>query len=303
MIQGHLSSRNVAIQRSRIRESLRRIDAAGISARALSTIRRQQYYVPSPNYLWHIDGTHKLVRWKMVVHMGIDGFSRLIVYGECSSNNKASTVVNLFQKAENNFGLPLRVRSDCGAENALVWQYMYEKRLNHQAVITGSSVHNQRMKRLNRDVNNQVINYYFNLFSYMEDQNIIDPENATDLFALNFLFVPIINEKLSSFVEAWNHHPLSTEGNLTPMQLYVSNLGLFQLQCLDKSAAIDPNDIEIRSSPSQLTFVDVEPPRCPLCPEELVGLEGIINQHSNLKEIPLYKRVAEYIAECLLSRS
>ena len=238
-----------------------------------------------------------------MVHMGIDGFSRLIVYGECSSNNKARTVVNLFQKAENDYGLPLRVRSDCGAENTLVWQYMYEKKLNHQAVITGSSVHNQRIERLNRDVNNQVINYYFNLFSYMEDQNILDPENATDLFALNFLFVPIINKKLSSFVEAWNHHPLSTEGNLTPMQLYVSNLTLFQLQCLDTSAAIDPNDIEIRFSPSQLTFVDVEPPRCPLYPEEIVGLEGIINEHSNLKEIPLYKKVVEYVAECLLSRS
>ena len=87
------------------------------------------------------------------------------------------------------------------------------------------------------------------------------------------------------------------------MQLYVSNLTLFQLQCLDTSAAIDPNDIEIRFSPSQLTFVDVEPPRCPLYPEEIVGLEGIINQHSNLKGIPLYKRVVEYVAECLLSRS
>ncbi len=37
-------------------------------------------YVPG---LWHIDGHHSLIRWGLVVHGGIDGFSRL---GYISSN-------------------------------------------------------------------------------------------------------------------------------------------------------------------------------------------------------------------------
>ena len=32
------------------------------------------------NSLWHIDGHHSLIRWHVVVHGGIDGFSRMITY-------------------------------------------------------------------------------------------------------------------------------------------------------------------------------------------------------------------------------
>ena len=35
-------------------------------------------------------------RWRMVVHAGIDGYSRLIVYLNVSDNNQAFTVIELF---------------------------------------------------------------------------------------------------------------------------------------------------------------------------------------------------------------
>ncbi|KIO23856.1 hypothetical protein M407DRAFT_44189, partial [Tulasnella calospora MUT 4182] len=41
-------------------------------------ILRWTYSVPFPNSLWHIDGHHKLIRWKIVTHGGIDGKSRLV---------------------------------------------------------------------------------------------------------------------------------------------------------------------------------------------------------------------------------
>ena len=34
------------------------------------------------------DGNHKLIHWNMVIHGGVDGFSRLILYLHCSNNNK-----------------------------------------------------------------------------------------------------------------------------------------------------------------------------------------------------------------------
>ena len=58
MIRGHLHFRNICIQRRRLRASLQRVDSDGIAARRLFTISRRRYKVPSPNYLWHIDGTH-----------------------------------------------------------------------------------------------------------------------------------------------------------------------------------------------------------------------------------------------------
>ena len=77
-----------------------------------STTSRRVYNVPSPNYLWHIDVLHCLIHWKIVIHGGIDGFSRRIVYLHASCNNRAETVLHLFRSAVRMFGWPLRVRSD-----------------------------------------------------------------------------------------------------------------------------------------------------------------------------------------------
>ena len=41
--------------------------------------------------LRHLDGNHKLIRWRLVIHGGIDWFSRLVVLLKCSANNKAKT--------------------------------------------------------------------------------------------------------------------------------------------------------------------------------------------------------------------
>ena len=62
------------------------------------------------------DGHHKLIRWRMVTHGAIDGFSRLIVFLQCSTNNRASTVYDLFLGAVGQYGLPSRVRTNQGRE-------------------------------------------------------------------------------------------------------------------------------------------------------------------------------------------
>ena len=49
------------------------------------TSRRRVYSVEGPNSLWHIDGNHKLIRWKVVIHGGIDGHSRTIVFLKCAT--------------------------------------------------------------------------------------------------------------------------------------------------------------------------------------------------------------------------
>ncbi len=56
-------------------------------------------------------------RWKLVVHGGIDGYSRIPVFLKCTNNNKASTVLSVFIEAVRVYGLPSRVRSNKGGEN------------------------------------------------------------------------------------------------------------------------------------------------------------------------------------------
>ena len=64
-------------------------------------------------------------RWRIVIHGGIDGFSRLIVYLHCSTNNRASTVLELFEAGVAKYGLPSRVRSDKGMENVFFSTFLF----------------------------------------------------------------------------------------------------------------------------------------------------------------------------------
>lgn len=94
--------------------------------------------------MWHIDVNHKLIRWRFVIHGGVDGFSRLIVYLSAATNNRASMVLDRFIEATERFGIPSRVHSDKGLENIEVAHFMVAHRgENRHSHITGRNVHNQ----------------------------------------------------------------------------------------------------------------------------------------------------------------
>ena len=80
---GALRSRGIRVQRWRASQCLRRVDPVGTALRWRLVIHRRKYNVPTPNSLWHFDSFHKLIRWKLVVHVCIDGFSRLLIYCKC----------------------------------------------------------------------------------------------------------------------------------------------------------------------------------------------------------------------------
>ena len=86
-----------------------------------------------------------ICRWNIVIHGGVDGYSRLPVYLKASNNNRAETVFVAFHEACMEYGVPERVRSDKGGENIKVAEYMLEaKGTGHGSFIVGRSVHNQR---------------------------------------------------------------------------------------------------------------------------------------------------------------
>ena len=95
------------------------------------------------------------------VHGGIDGYSRMIIYLLCSTNNQALTVYKLFREAVESYRVPSRVQSDKGRENILVCHYMViNQGCDRGSHIAGSSVHNQRIERLWRDVYRCVCSIY-----------------------------------------------------------------------------------------------------------------------------------------------
>lgn len=158
-----------------------------------------------------------------MVHGGIDGYSRLVVYLRCANNNLASTVLTAFQAASSKYGVPARVRMDHGIENNRVTDFMHQKRPEgRNVVLKGKSVHNQRIERLWLDVFKNVLSFYYDLFTRLENSNLLDLDNDTHILALHYAFLPKLQEKLDAFTVQHNHHGLTTEHGQSPCQLWTA---------------------------------------------------------------------------------
>ena len=253
------------------------------------------------------DGHHKLVRWRFVTHCGIDGYSRLVVYIRCSTNNRASTVYKLFTDATHHYGLPSRVRSDEGGENVQVARHMLEHRgTNRGSMIVGSSVHNQRVERFWRDLHRCVTILYYRLFYHLEYHGTLNPINELHLFALHYVYLPRINQSIESFSRGWNCHSLRTEHGHSPQQLFTAGMLLMQqsgLTAFDFFEPVDETEYGIDEEgmvpdvENSARRVTVPQQRLNLSAEHLSGLEAPFDPlaASTNHAIEIYQEVVLYL--------
>ena len=303
MLAGYFGARGIFLPRRRIRESLSRVDPLAVAARRCKAIKRRVYNVSRPLGLWHFDGNHKLEKWRFVVHGCVDGFSRIPVFLSCSTNNKAVTVYSLFIKAVQDGGLPSRVRCDQGSENVDVVKYMLSTRgTGRGSAQVGKSVHNQRIERMWRDVFEDVLANFYELFSLMEELGIFDPLSECDLWCLHYAFLHHINYRLHEWSAAWLRHPLSTANNNTPLQLWIKGSLNSAENNTDPVDVTDEYGIDWNGPvPLDEDTVEIPPTSQALTDEQVADLESrteLLRESSITDDkIKLYKLAKEFLEQ------
>lgn len=224
MTMSCLRVEGIRVTRQRLRDSMDRVDPIGRESRRHKSVKRRVHSVPGPHHLWHIDGYHKLRAYHLVIHAGIDGFTRLCTFVRCNDNNAATTVVDDFLSGVRRFGCPSRVRTDKGGENVEIGIFMcMERGLDRGSIIMGRSVHNQRIERFWCDLKKEVILFYITVFTFLEREHGVDFSQEAHIFCVHYLFIARINADLALFQDRWNNHGLSSERNRTPLQLEFLN--------------------------------------------------------------------------------
>ena len=302
MLQGHLLHMGVKVPRAKLRSAIHRTDHANTIRRQSHVINRRVYSTPHPNAVWHIDGNHKLIRWRLVIHAGVDGFSRCVVYIKCANNNCATTVLEAFLEGVSVYGEPARVRSDHGGENVEVWRHMLSLKNDPSCVLTGRSTHNERVERLWRDVTRCVSTTFIDTFNSLEAEGVLDPLNEVDMFCLHFVYIPRVNKCLADFQGSWNCHPLSTEGNMSPSQLFVE--GLCASESLPEqldSGLLGPSPSNEQTIPEEVAFVEVPLNRFVPCTQVLSELQSSVDPMSQCTDFGrrFYKRAIQVVGQHL----
>ncbi|KZV95366.1 hypothetical protein EXIGLDRAFT_610706, partial [Exidia glandulosa HHB12029] len=70
------------------------------------------------------------------------------------------------------------------------------------------SVDNIRIERLWVDVVRGVVDKWYSFFCALEWEQGLDPRLPSHLWLLHHLYLPVINQELSQWADAWNLHPM-----------------------------------------------------------------------------------------------
>lgn len=62
---------------------------------------------------------------------------------------------------------------------------------------------------------------YYEVLHTMEEERVLDLSDELQLFCVHYAILPWLKFDLKCFMGSWNNHPIRTEGNLSPEQLWL----------------------------------------------------------------------------------
>lgn len=216
----------------------------------------------SPIYSLLVHECLGLIRWRIVIHGFIDGYSRLVTGLRASNNNRSTTVLDVFLCAAQRYNVPSRVRGDHGTENLLVAEYMERtKGVNRGSYIWGRcvllsdlpycsnsadlrSVHNVRIERLWLNVTQSFGAKWYDFFNKLEFRFGLDINCENHIWLLHLLFLPSINRDVALFVETWNNHRIQIRHGTgrSPIDMYGFDMLAHGLR---GDLYVDPGDVDM----------------------------------------------------------
>ena len=90
----------------------------------INFISRRSHTARAANSTWRLDVTHEVMRWRFVVSVCFNGYSRIFIWLKRSDNNRSQKTYDCFLNAINELQCPSQARGDKGGGNVLVTKYI-----------------------------------------------------------------------------------------------------------------------------------------------------------------------------------
>ena len=201
--------------RETVRQILKIVDPDGVKRRSKHCLKRRQYKVKGPNYIWHIDGYDKLKPFGFCIHGAIDGYSRRILWLHIGpSNNDPKVVAQYYLNCVRQIGgVPCIVRADCGTENVHVaaMQRFFRSSANDsyagdRSFMYGKSTANQRIEAWWSQLRRGASDWWIKYFKDLRDSGVYNDGEMMAEQCLKFCYYNLIRDELNRVARHWNIH-------------------------------------------------------------------------------------------------
>lgn len=206
---------NLNIKRDTVRQLLKAIDPEGVERRKRHRLSRRKYFVPGPNFLWHVDGYDKLKPFGFAIHGAVDGYSRRILWLHVSpTNNDPAVIAGYYLKCLQREGFTPRIlRCDLGTENTTLEflqpyfrHYCNDDLAGVKSFMYGKSTANQRVEAWWGLLRKFCSGWWINFFKDLRDRGTYRSHDPLHTECLRYCFMNLLRLEIEQSAAEWNVH-------------------------------------------------------------------------------------------------